>query len=68
MNVCMCGAQAGFSHAGDCPYPLFRGGAASEQKWLAARDAIRERREDEDERSIAERDWHDQCVNLRHGG
>lgn len=39
-NICMCGAQAGYQHAHDCPYPLFRGTAAQEEAWDKAREAL----------------------------
>ena len=39
LNICMCGTQDGYPHPVDCPYPLYRGGAAEQQRWEAARDA-----------------------------
>ena len=37
MNICWCGAMAGYLHSADCPYPLFRGSDAEIDKWLDAR-------------------------------
>lgn len=42
-NVCMCGAGAGYPHESDCPFPLYRASAAQEQRWLDAREVIREK-------------------------
>jgi hypothetical protein len=36
MNVCGCGAQAGYPHAPACPYPLFRGSEQDWDKWERA--------------------------------
>lgn len=41
-NICCCGAEAGYPHASDCPYPLYRGTEAQYDRWLAARFARRE--------------------------
>ena len=41
MNVCYCGAMAGFPHADDCPYPLFRGTPAQENKWYNDQSDLR---------------------------
>jgi hypothetical protein len=38
-NICYCGVQAGYRHAWDCPYPLFRGSRADEDEWYEAREA-----------------------------
>jgi hypothetical protein len=39
MNICMCGAQAGYPHNVNCPRPLYRGSAADEAKWLKVYEA-----------------------------
>ena len=43
MNICMCGAQAGYLHDRDCPRPLFKGSMADEQRWT--KDFERNRRD-----------------------
>lgn len=40
MSICLCGAEAGYPHAPDCPYPLFRGSGQQENEWSAARQAL----------------------------
>jgi hypothetical protein len=39
MNICMCGSQAGYPHASDCPKPLFRATTAQEDAWWNEREA-----------------------------
>jgi regulator of extracellular matrix RemA (YlzA/DUF370 family) len=41
MNICMCGAEAGYPHNQLCPRPLYRGSAAAETKWLEEFDAAK---------------------------
>lgn len=41
-QLCLCGTQAGYPHAFDCPRPLFRATAAQEDGWMAERAALRE--------------------------
>ena len=41
MNICMCGTQASYPHAPDCPYPLFRGSQADQKAWESARQQLR---------------------------
>lgn len=41
MNICLCGSEAGYPHAHDCPRPLFRCGEAEEARWLAERERLR---------------------------
>jgi hypothetical protein len=33
----MCGAQAGYPHDAECPFPLFRGSAERRAEWEADR-------------------------------
>lgn len=33
MNICLCGADAGYRHDKYCPRPFFRGSAAAQEKW-----------------------------------
>lgn len=47
MNICMCGAQDGYPHAEDCPYPMYKGGALKESQWLDARRELRKKRKAE---------------------
>ncbi len=39
--ICHCGAQAGYLHARDCPYPLYTESALALESWQAGRDRIR---------------------------
>lgn len=39
MNICLCGAQAGYFHKLDCPWPCYRGTDAVMGAWLVARGA-----------------------------
>lgn len=39
----MCGAQAGYMHASDCPFPLFVTDAQRVEEWLRAREELRTR-------------------------
>ena len=41
MNVCLCGAEARYPHAQDCPYPLYKATHAQYLAWGAARRARR---------------------------
>jgi len=41
MNICLCGAQAGYPHDEFCPFPLFRGTEKQERKWQAEWEAKR---------------------------
>lgn len=60
MQWCMCGAQAGYPHERDCPYPLFVCGHAGAAKWeqdraaLAARIAAFEAEQERQARRIAD--------------
>ena len=40
MNICYCGSQAGYPHALDCPYPLFRGSERDVEEWERERERI----------------------------
>lgn len=42
-NLCYCGSAAGYPHAADCPYPLFRATESEEDRWFAAREALADR-------------------------
>jgi len=43
MNICLCGAEAGYPHDECCPYPLYRGSShqviAWEMKWAVNKQA-----------------------------
>lgn len=41
MNLCLCGAQDGYPHYPDCPYPLFRATEAQEETWVNCYEAIK---------------------------
>ena len=41
MNICVCGAQPGYWHTEDCPYPLYRGTQKQIDAWQAAREVRR---------------------------
>lgn len=41
MNICICGREAGYPHAADCPRPLFRCSETEMKKWYAEREAKR---------------------------
>ena len=36
MNICMCGVQAGYPHAPNCPYPLYHGTETQYAAWRRA--------------------------------
>jgi hypothetical protein len=33
MNICLCGALAGYPHSESCPYPLYRGSEKQLAEW-----------------------------------
>jgi hypothetical protein len=37
MNFCLCGAQAGYPHAHDCPFPYFANDPKQVHKWMTWR-------------------------------
>jgi len=41
MNICQCGAQAGYPHAEDCPWPFYGRSTEQVNQWLKARDLWR---------------------------
>jgi len=41
MNICLCGAEAGYPHDKDCPYPLYKATHEQYQVWIQARKARR---------------------------
>lgn len=43
MNICLCGAQAGYFHKPDCPWPCYRGTDSVMGAWLVAREVRRQR-------------------------
>lgn len=49
MQICLCGAQAGYAHDACCPYPLYRGSSeqvvAWEMKWAKNKQAAQQKRE-----------------------
>jgi hypothetical protein len=42
-NICLCGAQAGYSHRPGCPYPLYHASEAQAKRWQQARDTQTQR-------------------------
>jgi hypothetical protein len=41
MNFCMCGAEAGYGHASDCPFPLFNcRDPKRQEQWERAREQL----------------------------
>lgn len=40
MNFCLCGAEAGYPHAADCPRPLYRCSDSQAARWHADRAAL----------------------------
>ena len=41
--------MAGYPHAPDCPFTLFRGSREQDDQWLPAREALQERLADRDD-------------------
>mgnify|MGYP001603300692 CR=1 FL=1 len=43
INLCMCGAEASYPHAADCPRALFNApvGSLQEETWIADRERLR---------------------------
>ncbi len=41
MNLCMCGAHAGYPHTPSCPYPLYRGSLEMESGWRSEEANLR---------------------------
>lgn len=37
-NICHCGAQAGYGHAVDCPFPLYDDDPGRVQEWTEAKE------------------------------
>ena len=42
MNICLCGAEATYPHAADCPWPQYRCTDAQADRWQEARAALRD--------------------------
>lgn len=42
MNFCLCGAEAGYLHAADCPRPLYRCSESQQEKWERDRQALKQ--------------------------
>lgn len=40
-DICFCGTQAGYPHAEDCPFPLFRGSDETQARWFAEHKRLR---------------------------
>lgn len=41
-NICMCGAQAGYPHKWDCPYPYYGSSERCMADWQERRNKIRQ--------------------------
>lgn len=42
-SVCLCGAQAGYQHRADCPFPMYRDFPPKRVvRWAEEREAIRQ--------------------------
>jgi len=41
VNICLCGAQAGYPHAEHCPRPLYRCTDAQADRWAREAEAMR---------------------------
>ena len=39
---CLCGAEAGYPHASDCPRPLYRAGGEQAERWRVERQKVRD--------------------------
>lgn len=46
MNICLCGAEAGYPHDECCPYPLYRAVEEREQLWREAYERNVNRRQE----------------------
>jgi hypothetical protein len=46
---CLCGAQVGYPHKSDCPWPYYGHARAMEEKWLADRKRLRQLAEEQKE-------------------
>lgn len=42
LNICQCGAQAGYPHKPDCPWPYFGAAPTICERWKRDRAALRE--------------------------
>lgn len=42
MNICMCGAEAGFQHDRLCPYPYYGRDEQAQAGWMAAYEGKRQ--------------------------
>lgn len=38
-QFCMCGAQPGYPHDPDCPYPYFGHSESEQYRWMKAKEA-----------------------------
>uniref|UniRef100_A0A6M3LSV6 Uncharacterized protein n=1 Tax=viral metagenome TaxID=1070528 RepID=A0A6M3LSV6_9ZZZZ len=39
-QICCCGAEVGYTHRRNCPYPLYHATDSQYDKWVAARKKI----------------------------
>ncbi len=61
LNICMCGAQAGYPHDPLCPYPYYGGDVKKESAWM---DAWREKKiqNSQAEGSFIDPDFYPYCT------
>ena len=43
VNICACGAEPGYIHAQDCPFPLYRGDKKIVDKWYDERKKLQDK-------------------------
>ena len=48
-QFCCCGAQPGYPHAPDCPFPYFGRDPKREDEWIVARERLQEVLSDRDD-------------------
>lgn len=58
LNICYCGAQAGYAHDDDCPYPLFRAGDSEASRWERANGLLKAAREAGEAHGRAAASWY----------
>jgi len=43
INICACGAEPGYLHEAECPFPLYRGNIEDQNRWYKLRNELRNR-------------------------